>query len=154
MSLFWRAWMIVWLSGVMLFGLILAGAAFPASEASVVWLLETLQGQAGITPDAPLRFSLALMGCVSIGWAILMLWVMLMAFRGGEMAPSLWRGLTVSICVWFVIDSALSAATGFGLNVIPNTALLITYLIGVVGSGAYRSPTSSRTTHAMVRSTQ
>jgi len=146
MSGFWRTWMIAWCIGVMLFGLILAGAAFEASQAPVVWLLETLRGESGITPDATLRFSLALMGCVSIGWAILMLWVMLAAFRGGEMALFLWRGLTVSNCVWFLIDSALSVATGFGLNVIPNTVLLVTYLIGVLAGGALRSQTGATTT--------
>ena len=39
---------------------------------------------------------------------------------------------------WFVIDSTLSVATGFGLNVVPNIALAGMYVVGLLGSGVLK----------------
>lgn len=40
---------------------------------------------------------------------------------------------------WFLIDSILSVATGFGLNVLPNVLLAGLYVVGLVGSGALKA---------------
>lgn len=140
MSTFWRVWLIIWCLGVALFGLVLAGGAFEATSAPVRFVLENLQGPGDIVFDPTLRFSLAVMGCVSLGWAATMLAIMLAAFKMGERAAPLWSGLTLGVLVWFVTDSALSIATGFGLNVVPNLVLLATYLIAVFAGGAFRKP--------------
>jgi hypothetical protein len=39
---------------------------------------------------------------------------------------------------WFVIDCGLSIATGFGLNVVPNTVLAGMYFFGLRASGALK----------------
>ena len=143
MSGFWRAWLIAWCLGVFLFGLVLAGGALEPTSAPVLWVLETLQGAGDVVLDPTLRFSLAVMGCVSIGWATTLLAVMLAAFRMGSRAAPLWSALTLGLVVWFITDSALSAATGFALNIIPNTVLLATYLVGVVAGGAFRKPAAA-----------
>lgn len=135
---FWRAWLIVWCIGVVAFGLVLAGGAFEATSAPVYWVLESLQGPGETAFDPTLRFALAVMGGVSFGWAATMMAVMLIAFRMGEGARPLWSALTLGVVVWFATDSALSVATGFGLNVVPNVLLLATYLVGVVAGGAFR----------------
>lgn len=140
---FWRLWLVVWCLGVVLFGLVLAGGAFEATSAPVRWVLESLQGPGEVVFDPPLRFSLAVMGCVSIGWAASMLAVMLVAFRMGERAGALWSAITLGVVLWFITDSALSVATGFGLNVIPNAVLLATYLFGVLAGGAFRRPVAA-----------
>lgn len=145
MSVFWRGWLIVWCLGVVAFGLVLAGGAFEATSAPVRWILETLQGPGDLTFNPVLRFSLALMGCVSVGWALTMLAMMLAAFKLGDRARPIWLGLTFGIVVWYVTDSALSVATGFGLNAIPNTLLLITYLVGVVAGGGLRASATHAT---------
>ena len=119
MSGFWRRWMAAWRLSVAGFGLVLSGAAFEATS-------------------EPLRFSIALMGAVTLGW-----WLTLeAAFKAidllGDRATPVWRGVTVSVVGWYVIDGALSAATGYALNILPNTLLLVGYLIPVLAAGVMR----------------
>lgn len=138
MSAFWRAWLIVWCGSVVVFGLVLAGGAFEATSGPVRLIFEGLQGPGELDLDPAMRFSLAVMGGVSIGWAVTMLMVILAAIQLGDRARPIWVGLTVGLAVWFVIDSSLSVATGFGLNVVPNTVLIATYLIAVLASGRFK----------------
>jgi hypothetical protein len=89
-----------------------------------------------------MRFTLAAMGCVSIGWAVTMFLMIRAAFLLGAQATPIWMGLTAGVVTWFVTDSSLSVATGFGLNVVPNTVLMVTYLIAILGSGALKRRTA------------
>lgn len=138
MSAFWRGWLVVWCLGVVAFGLVLAGGAFEATSGPVLFVLENLRGPGEVVLDPAMRFSLAVMGCVSLGWAATMLAMMLAAFRLDDRATPIWTGVTIGVLVWFVTDSALSVATGFGLNVIPNLVLLATYLVPVLATGRLR----------------
>ncbi len=140
MSAFWRVWLIIWCGGVFIFGAVLAGGAFEATSAPVRLLYEGLQGAGPLILDPAMRFSLAVMGGVSIGWAMTMLLVMLAAMELGDRARPIWLALTLGLATWFVIDSALSVATGFALNVVPNIVLMSTYLIAVIASGRLKQP--------------
>lgn len=139
MSNFWKTWMSVWCWGVILFGVVLAAGGLPATDGVV----RTLYGILSSHPlpdnflDAPgLRFSVALMGAVTIGWGLTILFLLPAIHAAGASA---WRGLTAALVIWFVIDGLLSAATGFALNNLPNTALAIAYLAPVLASGALKS---------------
>lgn len=57
----------------------------------------------------------------------------------GAAAAPVWRLLTVSVVGWYLIDGVLSAATGFPLNIVPNTLLLAGFVAPVLGSGVLRS---------------
>ena len=138
MSTFWRNWLLVWSIGVAIFGLVLAGGALEATSGPVSRIYQFLQGPGDLMFDPAMRFTLAVMGCVSIGWAVTMFLMIRAAFTLGEQARAIWVGLTAGVVTWFVTDSALSVATGFGLNVVPNTVLIVTYLIAVLGSGALK----------------
>lgn len=134
----WRRWMAIWRWSVAGFGLVLAGAAFEATSGPVRMIFALLGAETPLAMDEPLRFSIALMGAVTLGW-----WLTLeAAFKGidllGERAAPVWRGVTLSVVGWYVIDGALSAATGFALNILPNTVLLIGYLIPVLATGVMR----------------
>ena len=87
-----------------------------------------------------LRFSLAVMGAVSIGWAVTLFFFVRAAIDLGGQGRPLWDAITASMVSWFVIDSALSVATGFGLNVVPNIALALMYIVGLIASGALKRP--------------
>jgi hypothetical protein len=138
MSTFWRNWLIVWCGGVLVFGLVLAGGAFDATSGPVSLIYQSLQGPAPLVLDPAMKFTLAVMGCVSIGWAVTMLMIILAAPSLGDRARPVWLGLTAGVASWFVTDSILSVATGFGLNVAPNTILMTTYLVAVFASGALK----------------
>ena len=137
MSGFWRRWMAAWRLSVAGFGLVLSGAAFEATSGPVRMIF-ALVGEALPAEMEPLRFSIALMGAVTLGW-----WLTLeAAFKAidllGDRATPVWRGVTVSVVGWYVIDGALSAATGYALNILPNTLLLVGYLIPVLAAGVMR----------------
>lgn len=135
----WKTWITIWCWGVILFGVLLAGAAFPATDAGVRYLyglLSSVRIEGDFLAAPGIRFSIALMGAVSIGWGCTMLFLLPVIHAAG--APA-WRGLTAAIAVWFVIDGILSAATGFPLNNLPNLALAIGYAIPLLASGALKS---------------
>jgi hypothetical protein len=126
----WQAQMQLWCGAVIVFGLVLIGGAFEATSAGVQALFAILDGPGPISYEPALRFALALMGAVTLGWGATVLAVV----RGtGEMpgaqSLALWRGITMAILLWYVIDSALSVATGFWLNAVSNTLLIGWYLL-------------------------
>jgi hypothetical protein len=127
-----------WCGAVGLFGLVLAGGAFDATD-GVVELLYTEMGGATVEWTPVLRFATALMGCVSIGWALTLVAVLRASDALGIRAAPVWRATTLAILVWFVTDSALSVATGFALNAASNALLLAGYLLAVTRSGVLRA---------------
>jgi hypothetical protein len=136
MTGFWKLWMTLWCWCVVLFGVALAAAGIPALEGPMVALYRFLSGGATgpdvfVPPGA--RFSVALMGAVSIGWGLSLFPLVSAAQKLG--AP-VWRALTFAVLSWFVIDSFLSWSNGFALNAASNTLLLLGYLIPVLATGA------------------
>lgn len=139
MSAFWKTWITVWCWGIIMFGAVLAAGSLPATD-GIVRLLYGILSASPLPADfleAPgIRFSVALMGAVTMGWGLTILFLLPAIHVAGASA---WRGLTAAMVIWFMIDGALSAATGFALNNLPNTALAIAYLVPVLASGALRS---------------
>lgn len=135
MSAFWRLWFMIWCASLGVFGLLLAGGAIEATSAPVRLMLSVLQGDGAVAFDPPLRFSLAVLGAVSFGWAVTLFLMIGAAIDLGSDARPFWNAITAGMVSWFAIDSALSLVTGFGLNVLPNIALAGMYLTGLIGSG-------------------
>ena len=126
----WQAQMQLWCGAVMVFGLVLMSGAFEATGQVANILFDILDGPGPVTWDPALRFSLALMGAVTLGWGATVLAVV----RGtGDMpaaqALALWRGITAALLLWYVVDSALSVATGFWRNALSNTVLIGWFLL-------------------------
>lgn len=122
--------MTLWCAAVMLFGLVLAGGAFEATSAGVNALFAILDGPGTIAYEPVLRFALALMGAVTLGWGATVLAVV----RGtanlpAQQAAPLWRAITMALLAWYVIDSGLSIATGFWRNAVSNTVIIGWYLL-------------------------
>lgn len=138
MSGFWRGWLNVWSAVVVVFGLVLAGAGLDATD-GVTEMLFGVMGPSGSFEWTPhLRFATALMGAVTLGWGLTFFAAFGAAHRLSDQAGPVWRALTIAALVWFVVDSALSVATGFWLNAVSNTGLMIGYLAPVLISGVLR----------------
>ena len=135
-----RRWLVAWCWATIAFGAVIAGASLPATEAPSRALLEWQSGRA-ITFDQPLRFALGLLGAVTIGWGA----TLLAAVREGErLSPAAWRAIAGAVALWFAIDSLLSAATGFTLNIAPNIVFLAAFLLALRASGFARGNAARR----------
>jgi hypothetical protein len=134
-----RAWMALWCAGVALFGVVLAAGGLPATDGPVRLILTLLSGGEAPQFSGALRFSLAVMGAVSIGWAITLWAAIAAAGRMGPAGAGLWRGVAASVLVWFLVDSALSVATGYWRNLIPNVLLLTGFFVPVWRASLLRS---------------
>ena len=53
-------------------------------------------------------------------------------------APRIWRNITVVALIWYAVDSYMSVATGYWMNAVSNTLIIILYFIPVLRSGAMR----------------
>lgn len=136
---FWKNWMTVWCWGTLVFGVVLALAAAPATDGAARFVFALIGGdRAGeMSLDLPvMRFAFGLQGALTIGWAITMFGMVRAAEAGG--AP-VWRSLTLGLLAWYVIDSSISVMTGFPLNAVSNSALVVTFLAPVLASGALRA---------------
>jgi hypothetical protein len=89
--------------------------------------------------DAHMRFSLAVLGAVTIGWSLTLPAAIRAANQlGKQLGKPIWVLVTASVASWYVIDSTLSTATGFRRNVIPNTVIMAAFLLAVIRSGVLR----------------
>jgi hypothetical protein len=140
MSGFWRNWFNGFCLALLVFGIVLAGGAFAATTGPIRLLLVVLGQSDDIVFQPALRFSLGVLGAVTIGWAISFYTTIQAAIDLEQRGRPLWRGMVAAALGWFVIDNILSVATGFALNIIPNTLLLAQLLIGIRGSGVLKPP--------------
>ena len=140
MNVFWQKWLNAWALLVTIFGLVLAGGAFAATDGLTAALFTVLGNPLPVDIDAHHRFAIGLMGAVTMGWG-LTYWTAFKALFALEPATAapIWRSLFGVSLVWYVVDSAISVATGFWMNAVSNTIVMVLFLIPLVKSGALRS---------------
>lgn len=138
MSAFWRAYFGVFCLSLVLFGAVLSAGAFAPTNGPISLLLALLSGEPAHEFTPVLKFAVGVMGGVTIGWAVMIYGVMRVAFTLGSQGRPLWDAITSGLIAWYVIDGICSIATGFALNIIPNTALAAMYVVGLTQSGALK----------------
>jgi hypothetical protein len=140
MADFWKNWLKLWAWGVVVFGIVLSSGAFVATDSVVRPIFDLLGNPFPDQPDAHHRFSLGLMGAVSIGWGMTLLGMCNAVFKlSREDAAPFWRAVLVATIIWYVIDGYISYATGFALNIVSNTLLLLLLLVPLLKTGALHS---------------
>lgn len=135
----WSIWMRAWCWGMLAFGALLVTAAIPGLDGAVralYVLFSANPSNAAAFDHSATRFGLGLQGALTIGWGLTILTLLSAARAAG--AP-LWRGLTGALLVWYVIDSAISIATGFWPNAVSNTVLMAAFAYPVFAAGVLRS---------------
>ena len=137
MTDFWKNWLRLWAWGVVIFGVVLSSGAFAATDSVVRPIFDLLGNPFPDQPDPHHRFSLGLMGAVSIGWGMTLLGMCNAVFKlSREDAAPFWRAVLVATIIWYMIDGYISYATGFALNIVSNTLLLLFLLIPLLKTGA------------------
>jgi hypothetical protein len=134
MSRFWKNWLDLWVVAVAAFGVFLISGAWPASEHAIVALLDLLNGVAPLETSQPLRFAFALLGAITIGWAMTLYVAIQAAHALGPAGRPIWLGLTAAVAAWYAIDSTLSVMTGYALNAASNTVFAAAFLWPVLAS--------------------
>jgi hypothetical protein len=136
---YWQNWLSAWSAAVVIFGVVLAGGAFEATDGLLRALLTLFGNPLPEDMDAHHRFGFGLMGAVSLGWGL----TFYGAFKAlhaldAKTAAPIWRFMNIGIFAWYLIDSYISVATGFWMNAVSNTLLVILYYIPVLKSGVLR----------------
>lgn len=139
----WENWLHAWISMVIGFGGMFAGAGVPGLDAGAglfYWIVSggTVDASAFAAPG--MRISVSLMGAVMLGWGCAMLGV----WQARRADPALWRGLARALLIWFVVDSALSVMTGFPLNALSNTLFVALFVLPAAKLGFFRREMASR----------
>jgi len=148
MTGFWRTWMTAWCWAVAAFGLVIAGAAFEATSGPIRLLFAVLNGPEPLDLNAQMRFSEAVLGAVTLGWGLTLMAATQAANLLGDRGRPVWGTITASVVVWWLVDCALSMATGYGLNALPNTVFLAAFLLPILRSGVLGAGAAGREIHA------
>jgi hypothetical protein len=136
MERFWRRWMLGTAGSVALFGLALTIPALGADRLFRLLLFgRSYPGGFGPSLDY-LHFVHGVLGATMAGWAVLMIVMLAGPF---PWRPA-WWGLSVSLGVWFVADTALSLASGFPQNAVLNGVIAAAFLPGLIGTRPESAP--------------
>lgn len=135
MSDFWRNWLTVWCLAVGVFGLGLVGGGLDSTSGPTRLFFHLLNGPAPLELDSQMRFSLAVLGAVTLGWSLTLLAAIQAAIALGPRGRPIWLLITGGATAWFVIDTPMSILTGYGLNALPNIVIFATFLLPILRSG-------------------
>lgn len=134
MTPFWRNWLEIWCWAMVAFGALFAACAIPALDGGtrlfydlVYWPLD---GASGF--DEGTRFTCALLGAVTMGWALT---IRALVHAAHQLGAPVWRALVGAMLAWYVIDSAISVASGVAVNAVSNTVLVAALLAPILVSG-------------------
>ncbi len=126
-SLFWWRWLMLVTVGVLLFSL--GFILLPDVMQSLFNWMFFAAPQARFDAEAThyLKFTYGVLGAVMAGWMVTLLSILLRSFRRGEREA--WDTITLSMLVWFVIDTLFSLSMGFPQNAVFNGLFFVLFAI-------------------------
>jgi len=122
---------------VTLFGLILTTAGFTTLLGSVDGIFKLFHpGESHPVWSEHMRFSTGLMGAITLGWGLTLF---SLAKHSHEMpiatARAVWTSITLSMMIWFVIDTVISVSNGYWVNGLSNAIVSGLYFLALRQSG-------------------
>lgn len=135
-----QKWFSAWAVLVTLFGLVLAGGAFAATDGLTAALFNLFGNPLPTDMDAHHRFAIGLMGAVTMGWGLTYFaaFKALFALEPATAAP-IWRLMLFASLIWYVVDSVISVATGIWLNAVSNTLVIGLLLAAMIKGGVLKA---------------
>lgn len=132
---FWRGWLVVVTIGVMVYamGLMLMPQTMHGLFNLLFFADSKQVRQIGEDDPVFIQLVYGVLGAVMIGWMVTLLAIMRRHFHTDPCGTL--QILTVSIAVWYAVDSGFSVATGFVEHAVFNTGFLLVYAIPLVGMG-------------------
>lgn len=140
---FWENCLHAWVWMVIGFGALFAAVAVPSLEGAAglfYWVVSGGTVDAGAFDAPGMRLSVSLIGALTMGWGMTMLAVL----QARQADPAIWRGVSRAVLAWYVVDSAVSVASGFPLNAVSNTLLVALFLVPAVKLGFFSRGMVSR----------
>lgn len=135
----WRQWLSAWCAAITIFGLVLTGAVHPATDGPARALLAIMGNVELSTFDRPLRFTVGLMGAVTLGWGLtLAVTIPAIERLTDSDRHRAWRAMLAVVMIWFAADSGISVATGFTLNAVSNLLFVVAFVVPLVLGRALR----------------
>lgn len=128
MERFWVRWLLVASVVTAAVGVLLAAAAGTPLLAPLEGpLLRSVLGDGVVAPEVRTlhRWTFGVTGGVLLGWGVYAYHLVLHGLARGEAWA--WRGLSLGIVLWFLVDSGASAAHGVWLNVAANVGFLLLF---------------------------
>lgn len=134
---FWSRWLVAVSFISMAFGLLLAFAPGITHSTMGVFVYDTVAGAGAFAAltEADLAVQTILygvLGAVMVSWMIVIAWLAYIPFQRGERWA--WLAIDVSVGVWFVIDSVVSATNGMPINVLFNVGFLILFSLPLLAT--------------------
>lgn len=130
---FWYRWLIVVTAGTALFGLEFVILPDAIHSLYSFLLFGTTDARSILGENYQfVTFVYGVLGAVLFGWAISLLIILLNGFRKGQ--SDAWLAITMSLALWYVIDSGLSVYWGFSMNAVFNTVFAVLFAIPLVAT--------------------
>jgi hypothetical protein len=131
---FWLRWLLVVTIGVMAFGIgmVLAPGLTRQGFALLVYADAGRLSGFGVEAVAYIALAHAVLGAVMFGWGAALLLVVLGLFARG--AREGWQIVAVSVCAWFVPDTAFSLWSGFWQNAVLNIVFVALFAAPLVAT--------------------
>lgn len=126
---FWIRWMFTVSALVVVFGLTLIVAPDAARQAFSLLVYTSTRHMDTFGSEAVRYVSLthAVIGAVMVGWGCALLYATGALLRKGQRAG--WDLIALSVCTWFVPDTAYSLLSGFWQNALLNAAFFVLFAI-------------------------
>lgn len=126
---FWQRWLLIATVISAVYGLALLAFSGPMLSIydGVLFAGVSTEARLGADAAAYIRFIFGVLGAVMTGWMSSLLVLAAGPFRRGE--KSAWLAITLSVVVWFVVDSGFSLVAGYWQNAALNVGFAVIFAI-------------------------